>query len=79
MLLANYGFVNDAHSAVSGKGMPGVRVIGTTIACESTVEADIESGITGALDEIIASLTKPLTQEESSPQPRTELEPRIAF
>ena len=79
MLLVNYGFVNDAHSAVSGKGMPGVRVIGTTIACESTVEADIESGIDGALNDIIAALTKQLTQEESSPQPNTELEPRIAF
>ena len=79
VLLANYGFVNDAHSAVSGKGMPGVRVIGTTIACESTVEADIESGIDGALEDIIAALTKPLTQEESSPQPKTEPEPRIVF
>ncbi|MDR0310491.1 MAG: hypothetical protein LBJ21_02780 [Acidobacteriota bacterium] len=59
--------------------MPGVRVIGTTIACESTVEADIESGINGALDDIIAALTKPLTAEESSPQPKTEPEPRLAF
>ena len=79
MLLANYGFVNDAHSAASGKGMPGVRVIGTTIACESTVEADIESGIDGALDDIIAGLTKPLTAEESSPQIKTDPEPKIAF
>jgi hypothetical protein len=79
VLLANYGFVNDAHSAASGKRMPGVRVVGTTIACESTVEADIESGIAGALDDIIAALTKPLTQAESSPEMNTEPEPRIAF
>ena len=79
MLLANYGFVTDAHSASSGKGMPGIRVIGTTIACESTVESDIESGIDGALEEIIAALTKPLTEAESSPKPKTEPEPRIAF
>ena len=79
MLLANYGFVNDAHSAASGKRMPGVRVIGTTIACESTVESDIESGIDGALDDIVAALTKPLTQQESSPTMNTDPEPRIAF
>lgn len=59
--------------------MPGVRVVGTTIACESTVEADIESGIDGALNDIIAALTKPLTQEEKSPQVKTEKPPRIAF
>jgi len=79
VLLANYGFVNDAHSAASGKRMPGVRVIGTTIACESTVESDIESGIDGALDDIVAALTKPLTQQESSPTMNTDPEPRIAF
>ncbi|HSW39461.1 MAG TPA: hypothetical protein VLL97_08220 [Acidobacteriota bacterium] len=79
MLLANYGFVNDAHSASSGKGMPGVRVIGTTIACESTVAEDIRSGIDAALDDIIAALTRPLTAEEKSPKMKTEPEPRIAF
>ena len=79
MLLANYGFVTDAHSAASGKGVPGVRVVGTTIACESTVEADIETGIDGALDDIIAGLTKPLTQDEASPKINNEPEPRIAF
>jgi hypothetical protein len=79
VLLANRGFVNDAHSAASGKGMPGVRVIGTTIACESTVAADIESGIEGALNDIIAALTKPLTPDEKSPQVKTEPQPKIAF
>ncbi len=59
--------------------MPGVRVIGTTIACESTVDADIEAGISGALNDIIASLTKPLTPEEKSPKVMTEPQPKIAF
>jgi hypothetical protein len=79
VLLANNGFVNDAHSAASSKGIPGIRVIGTPIACESTDEIDIEKGIEGALDKIIEALTKPLTQAEASPQPKTEPEPRIAF
>ncbi len=59
--------------------MPGVRVIGTTIACESTVDADIEAGIEGALNDIIAALTRPLTQDEKSPQAKSEPQPRIAF
>jgi len=79
VLLANRGFVNDAHSAASGKGMPGVRVLGTSIACESTVAADIESGIDAVFDDIVAALTKPLTDEEKSPQIKTEKPPRIAF
>ncbi|MBN2317967.1 MAG: hypothetical protein JXR49_02775 [Acidobacteria bacterium] len=79
MLLANNGFVNDAHSAASGKGMPGVRVLGTPIACESTVAEDIAAGIDGALDDIITALTEPLTDEEKSPQIKTGEQPRIAF
>ena len=59
--------------------MPGVRVLGTPIACESTVAADIASGIDGALDAIVAALTQPLTEEEKSPQVKTEERPRIAF
>jgi hypothetical protein len=79
VLLANLGFVNDAHSAASGKGMPGIRVLGTSIACESTVAKDIESGIDEVFDDIIAALTKPLTTEEKSPQMKSGEQPRIAF
>ena len=79
MLLANRGFVNDAHSAASGKGMPGLRVLGTSIACESTVAENIESGIDEVFDDIIVALTKPLTKEEKSPQTKSGKQPRIAF
>lgn len=79
MLLANRGFVNDAHSASSGKGMPGVRVLGTSIACESTVAEDIQSGIDAALGDIIAALTRPLTAEEKNPQVQKEPQPKVAF
>lgn len=79
VLLANKGFVTDARSAASGKGMPGIRAIGTTIPCESTVRADIDAGVVGAMQEIIEGLTNPLTAEEKSPAPRTAKPPRIAF
>ena len=59
--------------------MPGVRVLGTPIACESTVAADIEAGIKGAFNDIVAALTRPLTAEEKNPQPKTDPAPRIAF
>jgi len=79
VLLANRGFVNDAHSAASGKGMPGVRVLGTSVACESTEAEDIKSGIDKVFEEIIAGLTRPLTEEEKSPRADVEAQPRIAF
>jgi hypothetical protein len=79
VLLANQGFLHDARSAASGKGMPGIRAIGTTIACESTVAENIQQGIDKVLNEIIADLTEPLTEEEKNPQIKTEEQPRIAF
>ncbi len=59
--------------------MPAVRVVGSPIACESTVVEDIQSGIDGVFDELVAGLTKPLTEEEKSPQMKTEKPLRIAF
>jgi hypothetical protein len=79
VILVNRGFVNDAHSAASGKGMPGLRVLAEPIACESTVTEDIESGVNGAMKDIIAALTGPLTPEEKSPQPKVEKSTSIAF
>jgi hypothetical protein len=79
VLLANKGFVTDTHSAASGKGMPGKRVIGATIPCESTIRADIDAGVVGAMQKIVESLTKPLTAEEKSPKSMITKLPRIAF
>jgi hypothetical protein len=79
VLLANQGFLNDVHSAASGKGMPGVRALGTTILCESTDAENIRNGIDEVLDDIIGALTNPLTEEEKSPKVKTETEPKIAF
>jgi hypothetical protein len=79
VLLANNGFVADAHSAASSKGMPGIRVIGESVACESTVKAEIEAGISAVMKDIVEALTSPLSLEEKSPKPQTGKTPRVAF
>ncbi len=79
VLLANPGFVRDAQSAASNKGMPGIRILPLNVACESTVPEDIESGTDEAMASIIESLTRPLTGDERSPQWPTEESQRLAF
>jgi len=79
VLLANNGFVTDAHSAASGKGMPGIRVVGSAIPCESTVRADIDEGVVSVVKDLIEGLTKPLTADEKAPKPKAAKLPRIAF
>jgi hypothetical protein len=79
VILANPGFVNDAHSAASGKGVPTIRILPLNVACESTVAADIEAGTAEAMPSIVGALTKPLTDEEKSPKPPPEKVSKIAF
>ena len=79
MVLVNRGFVKDAQAGASVKGMPGLRILGESVACESTVAADIEGGVDAAMPEIIAALTKPLTRSEKSPKQKVEKPPRIIF
>ena len=79
VVLVNSGFVNDARSAASGKGLPGVRVIPETVMCESTVAENIEMGVSAVMDEIVAGLTKPLTLEERTPKKEVEKPSRIIF
>jgi len=70
----------DAGSSASVKGMPGVRLVAETIPPHSTVEEQIAAGISAAMDDIIAALTKPLTEEEKSPkQQQVERPSRIIF
>jgi hypothetical protein len=68
--LVNTGFASDAQSAASGKGMSALRTVATTVPCESSVMDDIESGVNGAMEAIIAALTRPLSAEEKSPKPK---------
>jgi len=67
--LVNSGFASDSRSAASGRGMP-VRIVATTVPCESSIVADVEAGLSAAMDDIIAALTRPLTAEEKSPRPK---------
>jgi hypothetical protein len=79
-VLVNHGFYNDALSAASQKGMPGIRNIPETVPCESSVPDQIEKGVDAVMDDIIAALTKPLTAEEKSPKLKDEEKPsRIIF
>jgi hypothetical protein len=79
VLLANNGFVNDAQSAASSKGMPGIRIVGESVACESTVKSEIEEGIAAAMKDVIEALTRPLSPDEKSPKQQIGKTPRVAF
>lgn len=59
--------------------MPGIRVVGESIACESTVKSEIEEGVAAAMQDVIEGLTRPLTPEEKSPKQQTGKAPRVAF
>jgi hypothetical protein len=79
VLLANRGFVMDARSAASSRGMPGIRILGTSVPCETNVKSEIETGVAAAMENIIDALTKPLTSEEKSPKLQPGKLSRIAF
>jgi hypothetical protein len=80
IMLVNQGFENDARSAASSKGMPGVRVLPESIVSGCTVMEEIEDGIKAVVDDIIAALTRPLTEEENSPKQKRAEEPsRVIF
>jgi hypothetical protein len=59
--------------------MPGIRIVGESVACESTVKSEIEVGIAAAMKDIVEALTKPLTPEEKSPKQQTGKTPRVVF
>ena len=59
--------------------MPGIRVVGESVACESTVKSEIEEGIAAAMQDVVEALTKPLTPEEKFPKQQTGKTPRVAF
>jgi hypothetical protein len=59
--------------------MPGIRIVGESVACESTVKSEIEEGIAAAMKDVIDALTRPLTLEEKSPKQQTGKTPRVAF
>ena len=73
-------FSNDAQSTASSRGMPNLRVIPEPIVSECTVTEEIEAGVAGVFDQIIANLTRPLTAEERVPKAKeSEKLSRISF
>jgi len=79
VLLAHPGFVPDARSAASSRGVPGIRILPLNVANEATDPADFENGAIQVTPGIIDALTKPLTADEKSPKPRDAKPSRIAF
>ena len=80
VVLANQNFATDARSAASSKGWPGIRIVPEVVPPECTVAERREAGISAAMNDVIAALTMPLTEEEKSPRPgKEEKAPRIVF
>ena len=77
--LVNKDFVNDARAAALSLGMPEIRIVSETVPCECKIKEDIEAGVSTAMSDIVAALTKPLTEEEKSPKKKIEEMPRIVF
>jgi len=80
--LINGGFASDAVASASNKKMSGLRTVllDKSIPQDCTVVEQIEAGVAAAMDDIVAALTKPLTEEEKSPtQKKAEKLPRIVF
>jgi hypothetical protein len=78
--LCNKGFFRDAQSSAMVRGMPGARYVLETIQPHSTVLDEIANGVSAAMDEIIAALTKPLTAKEKNPMAqKVEKHKRIIF
>ena len=80
MVLANEGFVNDGRSASSSKGMPSVKVVAEPVPCECSEQDVADSGIRSVMPNIIDALSRALSAEEVSPQPKEKEKPsRFAF
>ena len=67
--LVNENFMPDARSAAQVKGMPNLRIVSQSAPCQSTVRELIEPHIRAVMGDIIAALTSPLTEEETTPKP----------
>lgn len=59
--------------------MPAIRIVGESVACESTVKSEIEEGIAAVMKDVVEGLTAPLSSEERSPKQLTGKTPRVAF
>ena len=77
--LINTGFRTDAQSASGLKGMPGLRTIPESVACECSVQTEIETGVNQIMTDVVAALTRPLSpREQDTRAPQREFT-RIVF
>jgi hypothetical protein len=84
IMLVNETLVTIAGTGASVRGVPSLRLVQTTIpdlsaffSLESVVEDVIRPGIAAVIDDIIAALIEPLTEEEKSPARKETEAPRI--
>ncbi|MBI4321612.1 MAG: hypothetical protein HY675_24215 [Chloroflexi bacterium] len=67
--LCNEGFVADARSAASGRGMPGLRLVAEAIPPYCFANEEIEAAVTAAMGDIVDALTRSPTADELCPKP----------
>lgn len=78
--LVHEGFANDAASAASSRGVPGLRFIPEAVPPEASLAEQAEAGMAVVMEDLLAALTAPLSEEEEHPQPRpAESASRITF
>ena len=75
--LCDRGFLADAGSAASSRGLPGLRNV-AAIWDDPTTE-DTQKQVAASMDDIVAALTRPLTREERSPAKEIPSPARILF
>ena len=74
------GFENNALAAGSSRGMLGVRFVSEKVPGECTDVAKIEMAINEeVINEVISTLTCPLTEQERLPKRHVETLPRVVF
>jgi hypothetical protein len=82
--VTNQTYLVEENSAVTAKGMPGIRIVWDSLHSEELVDnvdspEEVEAGIGPLLDNIIDALTRPLTEEERSPKPKEPEKPQRLF
>jgi hypothetical protein len=82
--VTNQTYLVEENSAVTAKGMPGIRIVWDSLHSEELVDnmdspEEVEAGIDPLLDTIIDALTRPLTEEEKSPKPIVPEKPQRIF
>ena len=86
VITSNNQFMKLARASAGRRGVPGLRVVELNVHdlssepdIEEFIDKIIPEEVSGVLDQIIDSLTRPLTAEEKSPKVVTKNLPRVVF